>query len=258
MTDVLALCYHAVSRSWDAGMAVTPERLEAQLRLLIERGYRGATFHQAVTAPPARRTVAVTFDDGFRSVYEHALEVLDRLGVPGTVFVVTDFVGSAEPMCWRGIQEWVGGPSADELIAMSWHQLRQLADAGWEIGSHTRTHPPLTHCDDDALERELRGSREVCEERLGRPCLSLAYPYGDVDGRVVQAAGAAGYETACTLPDHFGRPMPLRWPRIGVWRGDSGVRFRAKVSPRFTALRASPAWTPVQAVRRAVTGERRW
>jgi peptidoglycan/xylan/chitin deacetylase (PgdA/CDA1 family) len=256
VTDILALCYHAISPSWTADLSATPEQLEGQLRRLIDRGYRGATFHQAVTAPPAPRTVAVTFDDGFRSVYEHARGVLDRLAIPGTVFVVTDFVGTRTPMSWPGIQQWSDGPDAAELMPCSWDELGELAAAGWEIGSHTATHPLLTHCDDAALERELRGSRERCEARLGRACRSLAYPYGAEDQRVAEAAAAAGYLTACTLPVQLRRPTPLRWPRVGVWHQDGDVRFRLKVSRGFRELRALPAWTRVDTVRHALAGGR--
>ena len=80
MSDVVVLCYHAVSPDWPAQMSVTPERFEQQLKLLVGRGYRGATFAQAATAPPHRRTVAVTFDDGLRSVLERAFPLLERLG----------------------------------------------------------------------------------------------------------------------------------------------------------------------------------
>ncbi len=65
---------------------------------------------------------------------------------------------------------------------MDWEDLRQLTDVGWEIGSHTCTHPRLTRLDDAALCIELEGSRNDCLENIGR-CDSLAYPYGDVDER---------------------------------------------------------------------------
>src|SRR5205807_6269636 len=71
-SDVLVLCYHAISESWSSDLAVSPDLLEAQIRLLLGRGYRGATFYEAVTAPPAARTLAVTFVDGYRSVHDHA------------------------------------------------------------------------------------------------------------------------------------------------------------------------------------------
>src|SRR5687768_15757937 len=92
--DRLVLCYHAVSAEWPAKIAVTPDRLEEQLRLLLRRGYRGATFTEAATAPANGRFLAVTFDDAYRSVLKHAFPIMSRLGLPGTVFVPTNFAGS--------------------------------------------------------------------------------------------------------------------------------------------------------------------
>ena len=98
MSDVLVLCYHAVSAEWPAGLSVTPERLEAHLAGLLARGYRGATFRDAVLNPPATRTVAVTFDDAYRSVLDLAAPLLRRLGIPGTVFVPTAFAAREHAM----------------------------------------------------------------------------------------------------------------------------------------------------------------
>jgi peptidoglycan/xylan/chitin deacetylase (PgdA/CDA1 family) len=109
MTDVLVLCLHAVSPRWPADLSITPERLERLLTGLVRRGYRGATFRDAVSAPTAPRTVAVTFDDAYRSVIELAFPILKQLGLPGTVFVPTDWAGAEKPMVWPGIDHWVGG-----------------------------------------------------------------------------------------------------------------------------------------------------
>src|SRR6266511_3468208 len=157
--EVLVLCYHAVSASWPCVMSVTPERMKEQLRMLIDRGYRGATFSDAVSEAPGPRTLAVTFDDAFRSVYELAFPILSELGLPGTVFVPTAKIGTEEPMAWPGIDEWVGGPYEEELVGMTWDHLEELHSAGWEIGSHTCSHPVLTLIDASALEQELRRSR---------------------------------------------------------------------------------------------------
>jgi len=242
VSDVVVLCYHAVADDWAADLCVTPDRLEAQLQLLVDRGYRGATFREAVLAPPASRTVAVTFDDAFRSVIQRAFPVLERLRLPGTVFAVTGVVGQPPPMSWPGIDRWIGGPHEPELECMSWDELGRLADSGWEIGSHTHSHPRLTTLDDQTLDEELVTSREVCAKRLGRTCASLGYPYGDHDPRVIVAARRAGYEAAGTLPGPLHPPEPLRWPRVGVYHRDDARRFRAKVSPLVRGLRASRAW----------------
>lgn len=246
MSDVLVLSYHAVSERWPAALSVTPSRLEAQLRLLLARGYRGRTFAEAVSGGGGR-VVAVTFDDGFRSVLEHALPVLTRLGLPGTVFVPTDFPGGG-PMAWPGIDGWLKSEHASELQPLSWDELRRLRDAGWEIGSHSCSHPYLSRLGDGELERELRESRHRIEGELGSACRSLAYPYGDHDERVVRAVAAAGYEVACTVPRRLTAPAPLVWPRIGIYHGNGMPAFRAKVSPFGRRLRRSRAWGALDAV----------
>jgi peptidoglycan/xylan/chitin deacetylase (PgdA/CDA1 family) len=240
VSDVLVLAYHAVSERWRADLSVTPARLASQLEGLVARGYRAATFHAAVHAPPHDRTLAVTFDDAYRSILALALPIMQPLEIVGTVFVPTDFTGAK--LVWPGIDEWVGGPHDEELQAMSEDELRTLRDAGWEIGSHTCSHPRLTELDDAALQSELVESRLRCEAILGGPCTTIAYPYGDHDDRVVAATHAAGYDAACTLPERMTRPRPLQYPRVGVYHDDSEARFNAKVSPMSRRLRSSRAW----------------
>lgn len=201
------------------------------MRHLRRRGWRGVTFSEATVASPGARALAVTFDDAFRSVLEHAKPVLDELGWPATVFVPTDFPGRA-PLAWAGTDHWAQGPDAHELAAMDWDELVALAGDGWEIGSHTCSHPRLTTLDDAALERELAASRAECERRLGVPVGAIAYPYGDVDDRVVAATAAAGYETAGALPVGLHEERRLEWPRVGVYRKDNAPRFLLKVASR--------------------------
>jgi peptidoglycan/xylan/chitin deacetylase (PgdA/CDA1 family) len=200
---------------------------------VLERGYRGTTFSEAVLSRPRGKTVAVTFDDAYRSIGEQALPLLSRLGLPATLFVPTHWVGRDAPMAWEGMEHYVGGPHESELLPLSWKEITALSNAGWEIGSHTRSHPDLTTLGDDALDAELAGSREDLEERLGRPCRAIAYPYGLVDGRVVRAAERAGYSAGAALPVriHRHRRRALEWPRVGVYSNDSDARFRAKASP---------------------------
>ena len=258
MTDVLILSYHAISDDWPAALSVTPDALERQVSALLERGYRPATVHDAIHAPPAPKTLALTFDDAYRSVLELGLPVLARLGVPATVFAATDYIGSERPMVWPGIDNWVGGPHAAETTPLSWDELRSLAVAGWEVGSHTCSHPWLTGLSDEQLQRELRTSRERCEAELGGPCRSIAYPFGDHDGRVVAATAAAGYTAAVTVPDDLVEYGPLRWPRVGIYHHDgTALSFRAKVSPVVRALRRSPPAPPaLRIVRRGLAAAR--
>jgi peptidoglycan/xylan/chitin deacetylase (PgdA/CDA1 family) len=250
MSDLLVLCYHAVSERWPASLSVTPQALAAQLGFVVRRGYRGVTFTEAVTQEAEGRRVAVTFDDAYASVLGLAFPILERLGLTATVFVPTAFVDSGRLMSWPGVDVWLGTEHKTELAGMSWEALGQLAEQGWEIGSHTRTHARLPDVDDAALPEELRESKQACERELGTPCRAIAYPYGAVDDRVVAAAAAAGYVAGAALPGSFANPAPLRWPRVGVFHKDGIGRFRLKASSAVRYARRSPAWTALERVRR--------
>jgi peptidoglycan/xylan/chitin deacetylase (PgdA/CDA1 family) len=249
MPDNIVLCYHALSHTWEADLSTTPERFERQVELLLERGYHGVRFTDAVCSPGENRILAITFDDAYHSVVEIALPILKRLGVPATVFVPTDYIDTTGSMRWPGIDRWLNGPFERELTPMSWAELQSLAAAGWEIGSHSGSHPHLTQLDDAALEDELARSKSACERHSSRACTSLAYPYGDVDARVVAAAAKIGYAAAAALPRRLDSRDPLEWPRVGVYRVDDDFRFRLKVSPTLRRLRSSAAWDVVVSVR---------
>jgi peptidoglycan/xylan/chitin deacetylase (PgdA/CDA1 family) len=187
--------------------------------------------------------VVVTFDDAMRSVLGKGLALMARLGVPGTMFVPTDFATGAELMTWSTLDKWRGTQHEEELRCMSWDEVRRLADAGWEIGSHTCSHPRLTDLDDETALRELRESRAACEEQLQSPCESLAYPFGAWDPRVKELVGQAGYRQAVTLSSHISEPLfangTLALSRDGVYRWTNRTEFFLTTSPALRALRAS-------------------
>jgi peptidoglycan/xylan/chitin deacetylase (PgdA/CDA1 family) len=256
MSHPLTLCYHALSHSWPAPLAVKPKAFEQQLEQLLARGYEPATFSAVARGEATGRPLVVTFDDAFRSVLELAAPIMARLGVPGTVFVATAYPDSGKPMAWEGLDTWMGGPHGHELACLGWDELRGLRDGGWEIGAHSHTHPYLTRLPNDDLLAELQAARAVLEDELGEPCTALAYPYGDTDDRVIAAAGRAGYLHAGALDARLRRSNPLRVPRVGVYRHDDGRRFDLKTSRSIRAVRCSPAWHAVTAGRRGVASGR--
>lgn len=240
--DVIALCYHAISAEWESVLSVTPARFEEQLRLLADRGYSGVTFSEAVLEENRSPQVAITFDDGYASTAEIALPILERMGMRATVFVPTDFMDAEGPMSWKGVEQWAVGQQSADLRPLSWEQIRRLADAGWEVGSHSTRHDRLPELGDAELAEALRRSREELEARLGRPCLSIAYPYGAYDERVLRAAAAAGFVTAATIPKRHSAHSDLSWPRTGVYRPDSMRVFRLKISRSSRRLHRTRAW----------------
>jgi peptidoglycan/xylan/chitin deacetylase (PgdA/CDA1 family) len=244
--DVVVFCYHAISETWPVDLAVRPRDFQRQLQLVLDAGYTPATFHDAVVDPPAAKTFAVTFDDGWRSVKSHAWPIMQDMGVVGTVFVSTGYTDEAGAMLNPGpvLQRFVGTEHDSELFTLPWSDLAELQAAGWEIGSHCVRHPLLTQVDDDRLRRELTVSRERISEVLGS-CRTLAYPTGDHDARVIRFVREAGYVAAATLPRRFPRkPDLLAFPRVSVSRGDSMIIFRLKLSRSIRALRAMRFGSP--------------
>jgi peptidoglycan/xylan/chitin deacetylase (PgdA/CDA1 family) len=231
--DVMVLCYHAVSPRWAAALSVS------QIRYLVRRGWRPTTFSDAVVSTAPGKLLAITFDDAFASVKELAWPILRQYGAVATVFAPTAFMDGHTNLEWTGIDHWKHTADADELRAMNWDDLAELAKAGWEIGSHTRTHPFLTRLSDRLLDDELRESRTICAERLGQPCRSIAYPYGDMSPRVIEATAAAGYETGARLSRDLRPAGPLSYPRVGLYHADDWSRFRVKTAGAIRRLRAS-------------------
>ena len=126
---------------------------------------------------------------------------------------------------------------------MSWEELGGLAERGWEIGSHTCSHPHLTELDDASLDDELRrsqgGLRGPPRPRLRLDRLPVRRPRRCASSR---PRGAPGTGRPGTLPSRMDSRDPLRWPRVGIYYGDDLRRFQAKVSPLVRGLRASRAW----------------
>lgn len=236
MSQPLVLCYHAVSDTWEHSLSVRPAAFERQLRFLV-RLYRPVAAAEILRA--RGRLLHVTFDDAFSSI-DAALPALERLGVPATVFACTDLADEGLPLA---VPELAADAAAhpEELSTHSWERLRELADRGVEIGSHTCSHPHLPRLGDVELDRELRESRTRLEDELRRRCRFLAYPFGDEDGRVRAAARRAGYEAAFALPGDVAAPDDFAVPRLGVWRRDTQPRLATKL---VLAEGRRPTWLP--------------
>ena len=243
----LALAYHAVCDDWDDPLSVRPAELERQLRELAEAGYAGVRFSE-LARPAQRPVVAITFDDGLRSVLR-ATVLLDRLGWPATVFVPTSAVERREPMTWLLGRDGQRPSDPDELSTLGWEELQTLAERGWEIGSHGATHRRLSMLDDGERRHELESSRSAIVQRLGR-CSSVSYPWGETHDDVILAARAAGFTAGGGLEGRFVDDDPLQIPRFAVARDDVGLRFALKTSAAVWAFRATRGWDLLEHVRR--------
>lgn len=180
--------------------------------------------------PGDASALALTFDDGFANFATEAAPLLQDRGLPVTLFVVTGHIGGDNR--WRGR----GDAGVPMLPLLGWDDLGRLREAGVTLGAHTRTHPRLTRQNGPLLEAELAGAAAEMENRLGELPQGLAYPYGDLDDRVVRAA-ATCYQWACTTEL---RPLGEaesrhRVPRLDAWYFRDPARLADWGSPGFRA-----------------------
>jgi peptidoglycan/xylan/chitin deacetylase (PgdA/CDA1 family) len=195
---------------------VTEDDFAWQLDALARRGYAGVALRDlfeahdvpGAGAPEKTRRVVLTFDDGYRGVFERALPALRAHGFGATVFVVSDRIG--------GANDWDAETPGEALLSAG--EIRELHAAGVEIGSHGATHRALTRLDDAGLAREVSGSRETLEAIIGSPVISFCYPYGDFDDRVASAVRAAGYRAATVIRGGIPKDLsdPFRLERVSV------------------------------------------
>jgi len=218
----MILMYHAVATvAFDPNMlCVPPERFAEQMSWLQRSGLRGvsvATLTEAMRAGRQRGLVGITFDDGYASVLDAALPVLNQHGFGATVFVISDRIG--------GRNDWDKGTDWPLLSAAA---VRELASAGIEIGSHSASHVRLAGLEPDELARQVRQSRADLAALLGRAVAGFAYPYGVVDAAARQAVDDAGYSYACAVQAPLHALGYLTMPRIYAGPRDTAARMTAK------------------------------
>jgi peptidoglycan/xylan/chitin deacetylase (PgdA/CDA1 family) len=202
------LCYHRLG-SGTSKMVVSPAAFESQMTCLVRNGYQvirlsDLTGFLAGSKALPRRSVVLTFDDGYESVHRHAFPVLRKLGLPATVFVYTDFLGGGDALTWAQLQEM----QASGLV---------------DVQSHSKSHRNLIErlpgeTDERYranIDTEMRVPRDTLERRL--PPLKvrhIAYPFGDANEQVLDSAVRSGFELGATvIPGgnaFYAQPLMLR------------------------------------------------
>jgi peptidoglycan/xylan/chitin deacetylase (PgdA/CDA1 family) len=214
--------YHSISPDQQDPYQITvsPARFRRQMRWLRQRRLRGVSVAEMLAARQrgeGRDLVGLTFDDGYADFVEQAVPVLASYGFSATVFVLAGRVG--------GENSWDStGPRKPLMTAK---QVRQVADAGMEVGSHGLHHVSLEGCSGDTLAAEVKDSRAALQAASGQPVAGFCYPYGHIDGQAVAAVRAAEYGYACAIwrSPYTGRHA---LPRIYVGDADTPWRLWAK------------------------------
>ena len=185
---VPVLMYHRVAPADEfgdslPGLVVSPDQFAAQLQALVAAGWRSITAAQLAAdlvggITPPLRTFVITFDDGRSDGYTHALPILRRLGLVATFYVITGRIGMT--------------------YNLSASQLRGMAAAGMEIGSHTVDHVRLASANPPAARLQLTRSAATIARVTGQRPTTFAYPFGGLDPFAQSLVQEMGYAMAFT------------------------------------------------------------
>jgi peptidoglycan/xylan/chitin deacetylase (PgdA/CDA1 family) len=206
------LTYHRFGPECKSPLCVPTPIFERQMRYLKENGYSTITVEELRAFLEYRqslpkKSVLITMDDGYRSVYSIAYPILKKYGFTAIIFIYTDFVGVSSS-------------------AITWDQLREMKANGFTIGSHTMFHSDLTKRKEGETEaefdarvrKELFGAKEIIDKKLGQDTDILAYPFGRYDQRAIEYTRQAGYTIAMSVKrggnPFFADPLTLRRDQI--------------------------------------------
>lgn len=170
------------------GLGVTPKNFDEQMKWLYDNGFKTLTLSQyfsliADQKDIPKKTVLLTFDDGYRDFFENAAPILLRYNMTATVFIITDSMGYP--------------------AYMDWDQVKLLSSEGFEFGSHSLTHPNLRNLKDGNLKDEVEQSKKKIEDEIGKNVNFFCYPSGAFDDRVEKATREAGYRGSLTTMNGY-------------------------------------------------------
>jgi peptidoglycan/xylan/chitin deacetylase (PgdA/CDA1 family) len=204
---------------------VSPARFESHMLALKRRNLWGVSIRELLQAwkeGESKGMVGLTFDDGYDDFLHTALPILEKFTFSATLFVVAGMLGREND--WEHYYD--PRPRRRLLEAAD---LREVAERGVEIGSHSMRHTRLTKLNPESMESEVAGSRRLLGEVLGEAVEGFAYPYGTLGDAAVQAVRRAGYSYACGVNTRLDKSA-YDLPRIPIMEADGNVRFAAKLS----------------------------
>lgn len=212
---VAVLLYHNIAdevdgEEYNALLNVSADLFEQHMRALKNAGYTPITFdmyYDYVTndAPLPYKPILISFDDGYSSNYMYAYPILKMLSMKATIFIITDRRGMA----------------LSKNPHFSWNQAREMLDSGIiDIQSHTHSHQVATSLSDEELDYELKVSKRLIENKLGKKCSVIAFPFGAAEKREIEAAKKAGYLVINKVGD------------VGVNRKSEGIEAMKRLTVR--------------------------
>jgi len=222
------LCYHQFTNASTSShpLVLRQKKFRRQMQYLKDNGYQVLRLYDLDeylngNKPIPDKSVVLTIDDGYRSIYEVAYPVLEEFDYPATVFLYTDFIGGGE--------------------ALTWNQIKELQSSGLiTFQPHSKSHISLATLGDpdqakiDLIRTEVAEPKAILQSNIRVSSRHFSYPYGDSSLTAVTALEEEGYQRAYTV-QAGGNPTfsdPMRMRRAMIYDSDSLAIFKLKLTTR--------------------------
>ncbi|MBL4780854.1 MAG: polysaccharide deacetylase family protein [Porticoccaceae bacterium] len=226
------LMYHMISQPGtiaEAKYACPPERFEQHLRYIQSSHHCVVSLDEIEqhllndTALPDN-AVAITLDDGFEDNYTQAFPLLQKYGMPASIFLATGVMGATN--------KWMQGRDFPERSMLNWQQIEEMNRYQLSFGAHTVNHAKLSELDTAAAEEEISQSKQQVEDQLGTSCSHFAYPYGLFSEQSPEIVKSAGFTLACSTRSGFNNSQrdPFLLHRIEVYGTDPVWKLKQKMT----------------------------
>ena len=234
-------CLHRVVQERSAfpsnrELEITPDFLERTIVDYQRQGFRFVPIDDIVSEIECKpwdlrrkKKVNISFDDGFRDIYDSAFPIFKKYQIPFTVYLVGNFPEGQSDLWWIQLEQLMGGnvdafeemmgtiyrsdrnmrdimhemtastpdPNLCKALSLSWGQLQEMIDSGLcTVGCHSMTHPGLTRIPDEEVSRELLEGRQIIESKLSVKVKHFSYPHSMESARIQEILKETGFESA--------------------------------------------------------------
>lgn len=220
MRKLLVIYYHEVVDNGQgySYQKIEKEKFESQMRYLRDHGYKSLLFSE-LDKPLPEKSIIVSFDDGFRTVYENAAPIMKKYGIRGNIYLPTQYIGTDEHF-------------------MTWEMVKELSENKFiEMQAHTHSHIDIRRLDKNTLQKQINQSDELFQKNLGVVPSAFCMPFGTYDKKSIKLLGDQN-RYKYLLGSYYGRIKSNQLcngviPRIGISNDDSMKVFEDKLTGKY-------------------------
>ena len=209
MNNLLCLVYHEIDNDLKTGYSVSESQISEHLKLIKEQDLTVVTTNDLETSNNGK-LLNLSFDDGADSDYKIVMPILEELNFKATFFITTGYIGKSG--------------------YMDWEQVKVLKKKGFDVQSHTRSHPLLGTLNKEKIKEELKTSKEIIEDKLGVEVKAISLPGGSFNKSVLETAFNCGYKYVFTSIPGLNSLGSNVYNRLLITQKTSLINFKKNIS----------------------------